>query len=652
MGKSYAVELDNFANTYEWAHKQDAASLGRLKHFLARWHGEHVRIVGSGGSYSAAVAAALFREIAHQSPTTPLTPIEFVSSLNRLASHSLLLSAEGKNKDVLAAAQASAQADISCAAVTLTASNPLVDFAVSNKSLRTFSYPMDWGKDGYLATNSLIGTVLIIYRMFFGEKRFSESLAHLFSQPRLTKRRNELAIFPSVEEAKRRGILLIYSAQAKPFAVDFESKAAESGLVSVQITDLRQFAHGRHLQLAVRQQPPFVICVYSETDSALAREITSHLPDRNFHEIKIDGISDQDVCVAGLVDAMYLIEAFAKDADYDPGQPDVPEFGRRIHAIDIRKVSAAPQPAKQDILELAARRKMGGVKSNLVSPLVKEAAERYWGKITRTKFKAIVFDFDGTLCRTENRYEGMPASIVDLICPLVSQGLVFAIATGRGDSLRDSLLQSFPSEMHSSIVVGYYSGAYIRSLDQPFEKPVANPEFEELWNWLNCSPYADLLKPLDSLVRGGQFSLRIPDAQRSARLRSAIGAWLYEKRKSSWRVFSSGHSIDVLDGVTSKRKVVSEIARKYGLQEDTQILRLGDSGHEEGNDFELLDQGLSLSCDKVSANLAACWNFGPAGNKQADVTSWYLQSITSQQNLFEIDERTLLLKIFEQVPTA
>ena len=101
------------------------------------------------------------------------------------------------------------------------------------------------------------------------------------------------------------------------------------------------------------------------------------------------------------------------------------------------------------------------------------------------------------------------------------------------------------------------------------------------------------------------------------------------------------HSIDVLDANTSKRLVVNHVAERLGLDPLTQILRLGDSGHEQGNDFELLGEGLSLSCERVSFGLDSCWNFGAAGNKQADVTMAYLRGLVPTDDAFRLSPSAL-----------
>ncbi|WP_428509491.1 HAD family hydrolase [Roseateles sp.] len=634
MGKPYSDELDGFAHTFQWAGQQP---VDQLRRFLSRWSGEHVAVVGSGGSYSAALVVALFRELAHHSPTSAVTPLEFDALLQRLSPRALLLSAEGKNRDVLAAAQAAQAADLSSAALTLTTSNPLLEFAAAHASLRAFAFQMDWGKDGYLATNSLLATSTLAYRVFFGQSDFMLQLGPLFHPERLGARRKHFNSWAGLERARQSGLLVLFSAQAKPFAMDLESKFAEAALGHVQLADLRQFAHGRHLQLA-SQTPMAVILATSVEEAPLAAATAQLLPSTvQQWTIELDGQREQDTAIAGLIDAMFLTDAFAKAAGIDPGQPEVPAFGRAIHAIESASLLRS-SPKVQSRLELAARRKeapqVRGERA--AKPGVVAAAADYADGLTRAEIKAIVCDFDGTLCRAENRFDLMAAEHAEQVSSLLRQGMVLAIATGRGNSLYDDLRKSFDPELHGAITVGYYSGSLIARLDEGFEQPPANAAFQDLLDWLQKSVYHQHCKPLSDLARGGQLSIRLDSAHECTRLLAALQHWLERNGLRGWRAFSSGHSIDILDADTSKRKVVAHIAARCQIDPNTEILRLGDAGHEGGNDYELLSEGLSLSCERVSVDLTACWNFGASGSNQVDVTSAYLRGLSRHDGAFRL----------------
>lgn len=634
MGKPYADELDAFALTYAWARKQD---VGQLRHFLNRWAGDYATVVGSGGSFSAAAVVALMRELAHHSPTTPVTPLEFVSMLDRLSPRALLLSAEGKNRDILSAARAAQAADLATAAVTLTRSNPLVELGRESLALRTFSFEMDWVKDGYLATNSLLATVFLFYRALFGDRDFDHHVGALMQPARLWARRRELRDWPNLARAKRHGVLLLHSARAKAFAIDLESKLAEAALGSAQVTDLRQFAHGRHLQLGANKPLPYVIVATSAIERGLADATLETIPPEVPRQLVVlDGHEEQDLAIAGLIDAMFLVEGLAKGESYDPGQPDVPGFGRAVHALDPQKLLATrPVPT---VLDLAARRKIAG-RAQRKKPLtdsIRQAGVDYAHRLTAARIGGLVCDFDGTLCRAENRFGLMDPSHAEQVSLLIKQGLKFAIATGRGDSLHQALRRSIDASLHDQIHIGYYSGSLVIRLDEEFVAPPANPAFEPLWQWLKDAARVEPLAPLDQLARGGQFSVRLSGPEECAQLRAAIRIWLDEHDRRHWRVFCSGHSVDVLDADTSKRGVLEHLAKTYGLDPATQILRLGDCGQEDGNDHELLRDGLSLSCDRVSADLMACWNFGAAGSNQAEVTMAYLRGLVPNDGAFRL----------------
>lgn len=641
LGKPYASELDALHDTYVWAEDQDVARLG---HFLTRWSSEHVAVVGSGGSYSAAVVVALFRELAHHSPTVAVTPLDFHAMVRRLSPRALLLSAEGKNRDILAAAQSAQAADLASAAITLTLSNPLIEFARSSSALRPFAFQMDWVKDGYLATNSLVATVLLAYRALFDDAGFKHDLAPLFAADRMATRRAFFAGWSGLQEARSRGVLVLYSSQTKAFAVDLESKLAEAALAPVQIADLRQFAHGRHLQLAMASPAPCVLVVSTAMEHALAAATASQFPSGlRWWDLVVDGRDEQDVAVAALLDAMFFTEAISRHAPHDPGQPPVPEFGRAIHAIDSAKLLPASRK-DLDTLQLAARRKSSAGAHELGDSRaqVLQAAAKYASKLTTARIKALVCDFDGTLCRVENRFGQIAPEHVEQISALVRQGLRFAIATGRGGSLHSQLQRAFEPDLHQAITVGYYSGSTIARLDEEFIRPPPNPDFQALCDWLAASVYSPFWKPLEDLVRGGQLCLRVDSAAQSARLQSAITQWLVRSGRRDWRVFTSGHSVDVLDGSTSKRNVVEHIAREAAIDPLQEVLRLGDSGHEGGNDYELLDAGLSLSCERVSTDMDACWNFGQAGANQTEVTMRYLRGLVRHDGAFRMTDSALL----------
>ena len=100
MGKPSLSELDAMPGVYEWAER---AEIGGLEEFTRKAAGRPLYVVGSGGSFSAAVFVSLL----HQSVgsiSKAVTPLEFAghTAIERESSV-LIISAGGNNSDALSA---------------------------------------------------------------------------------------------------------------------------------------------------------------------------------------------------------------------------------------------------------------------------------------------------------------------------------------------------------------------------------------------------------------------------------------------------------------------------------------------------------------------------------------------------------------------
>ncbi|NWD71772.1 HAD hydrolase family protein [Pseudomonas gingeri] len=630
MGKPYTTELDNLDSTVRWCFEQ---SVDFLREYLSRWKGEYAYFVGSGGSYSAAYAASELREIAHGSPTRSLTPMELSAKAKFTPSSKvMLLTAEGRNPDILTAASCAMQSDMTCAALTLTSENPLTRYASETGSIRPFVFDMPWGKDGYLATNTLIATVVLLHRAFFSDERSREFLIELFEKHALKQRRDQLRQDSRLEAMRGCNFIVLHDPMTKSFAIDLESKLSEAALAKVEVADFRQFAHGRHLQLASTTERVAVIAAYSADAGPLAHAMLALFPTSvQTFQLEVPGKQPHELVVAGLLMATLVTEAIAAAMKRDPGQPIVPLFGKAIYQLDSSLYYQGP-PLLSDRHRLAALRKFDHrivTAEELTTATV--AAEAYAAKMETAVYKAVISDFDGTLCNTEERYHGMCRKTARQLTHLMEEGLILSVASGRGDSLQKSLREAFPREFHKSIWVGYYGGSLIQSLDETFERPTGNEDFKALLKWLETTIYYPRVKEFDQSVRGGQLTIRVSSTEESRKLRLALRTHLNNQELFEWRVFCSGHSIDVLDAYTSKKNVLNVVAEKFGFNPQTEILRLGDSGDEEGNDYELLSEGCSLSAERVSASLVSCWNLAPSGCSQAVATLSYLERLHKKE---------------------
>jgi fructoselysine-6-P-deglycase FrlB-like protein len=161
MGKAYSSELDQVEATLDWCSSQsvDVLRSGTNLPLIC---------VGAGGSFSAAVFAAACAERQFGTVATPVTPLEYAQRSRYLAQHAtLLISAEGKSADILHAAAAAAATANEVSALTFSPAAPLVRLLherVPGAEVLALTAP--WGKDGYLATNSLVATVALLAKRF------------------------------------------------------------------------------------------------------------------------------------------------------------------------------------------------------------------------------------------------------------------------------------------------------------------------------------------------------------------------------------------------------------------------------------------------------------------------------------------------------
>ena len=87
------------------------------------------------------------------------------------------------------------------------------------------------GRDGFLATNSLIATLVLLYRAALStdaSEAGGELNLVLRSLPTITGSKRAI---------KNRTVVILAQAWATPAAVDFESRFAEAALANVTVTD-------------------------------------------------------------------------------------------------------------------------------------------------------------------------------------------------------------------------------------------------------------------------------------------------------------------------------------------------------------------------------------------------------------------------------
>ena len=617
MGRRFIDELQQLPATMQWAAEQDVALLRRAVHL----YGDRgLLAVGSGGSFTGAAYAADQHFRVYGRPSQAITPLEVFQVPTNAAANAagLLLSAEGKNHDILAAAKQFRLRACPTIGLTLRSKSPLVELSDETGAASLAAYDMPWGKDGYLATNSLIATLILLWRAYEADATVAAELPLL--------RNWYLRFDRHIEQAgsmKRSGrALILHGAVGRIGAIDLESKLTEGGLAFGQVCNFRQFAHGRHLQLSQLSEPVTVVS-FSTGGDPLAAETIRLLPTEAgpVLNVALPRISDAGAEIAGVLAAMVITRAWAGE-HIDPGQPAVPQFGRDLHALDVSTLAPHALPPTPAMLRKQA--------SGDPPEVLIQHARRYIERLQVARLRLLICDFDGTFCDTVKRFEGLDSRVAPELTRLARSGVHLAFATGRGVKLRKVLQDKLPADVWPMVTMGCYSGSFIFSLaDLHVAAPPADPRLSDLAQWL--SKTRALSTQVDPCADAGQLSLRGISGSDKVRLVAAINEWVAQHGYEGWRAFSSGHSVDVVTEKAGKLLVVQDACHRLGLDPLTQVLRVGDGGDFGGNDYELLSEGLALSVDAVPPGVEQCWNLLPRMLSGVRGTEYYLQNLEAAE---------------------
>lgn len=617
MGKRFIDELQQVPTTMRWAADQDVSLLRRAVHL----YGDRgLLAVGSGGSFTAAAFAADQHFRAHGRPSQAITPLEVFQIPATAAANAagLLLSAEGKNHDILSAATQLRLRACPTIGLTLRLTSPLVELSDATGAATLAAYDSPWGKDGYLATNSLVATLILLWRAYVPDVEVAAELPHLVdwyvqfdrSIKRVTARKQSART------------LILHGAVGRIGAIDLESKLAEGALAFGQVCNFRQFAHGRHLQM-YQPAEPITVVNFSREGDLLAAETFRLLPagDAPVLDVPLPGISDPGAEIAGVLAAMLITRAWAGEHN-DPGQPVVPQFGRDLHGLNVSTFARRPLPPAPAML----RKQVSGDPPEVLV----EHARRYIKKLQTARLRLLVCDFDGTFCDTVKRFEGLDSGIAPELTRLARNGIHLAFATGRGATLSRVLKDKLPADVWPMVTMGCYSGSFIFSLaDEHAAAPPADRRLTELAQWLLKTRV--LSTQVGPCVDAGQLSLRGVSGGDKVRVVAAINQWVAYQGHEGWRAFSSGHSVDVLTENAGKMLVVKDACHRLGLDPLMQVLRIGDGGDFGGNDYELLSEGLALSVDAVPPGVEQCWNLLPRMLSGVRGTEYYLHKLEAAE---------------------
>lgn len=641
MGKPYALELGHMGKTFEFAMKLD---VGPLAHAIAVSSAVPLLAVGSGGSFTAAHIGATLHQKYARTVAKPVTPLELCSTLPQTQDYAVLfVSAGGRNQDVLGAFRLVAAHEPRRLMVLCARKNsPLARMAKEFRYVDLYDYDIPSRKDGFLATNSLLSfaiTLLRGYGQAFGEAQsFPSTLAGLVGGGLEMEEFRERLERTCIPLWQRDSLIVLYGSSGQTAALDLESKFAEAALGPVQISDYRNFAHGRHHWLAKRGDTTGVLAIITDDDRSLADKTLSYLP-RTVPVARIDvrrnGIA---AMLATLVSTFYVVGLAGDARKIDPGRPGVPLFGRRIYHLrgwKSRDRSNVLTPEQ----DRAIKRKVKGDPETVLSAeemvFWKGAYERFVTGLETASFEAIVLDYDGTVC--EDRHHGLEKEMAHELVRLLKGNIMIGIATGRGISVRKDLRRALDRELWSRVLVGYYNGADIGLLSEnshPDSSDETCKELDLIYGELKRDKQISRLAK--STPRRFQITIEPHSAASSSQVWDLVQDVVHSTNVSGLTLVRSSHSIDILAPTVGKCQVVQRIKQVVGHENLVSVLCIGDRGKWPGNDFSLLRQPHALSVNEVSPDAEVCWNLAPHSHRGSQATLDYLAAIRVQSGKFQI----------------
>ena len=292
-------------------------------------------LVGSGGSLSAAAFGE--RLIWHHSgkPASAMPPYEFV----RLPSIDQevavwFLSYGGKNSDILAAAEHARRLRLSrCVVLTGTKKSPL---ALMAKEWGWKCVVLPGQERSFVATSGMLAMVSAMAGLLGNDGELT-TLDELFDYPSL------LDNFLRIDESSRQKaspildvldsihLIGLSSGWGWPALVDLESKIVEGGLCTIEISEMKNFTHGRYIGALERRKKNKLILLRTPENSELADFIQRKL----WRHLTTITLTTERAGVSGSIE-MVLNELFfaahlARKAGKDISNPRYPPEARGLY---------------------------------------------------------------------------------------------------------------------------------------------------------------------------------------------------------------------------------------------------------------------------------------------------------------------------------
>lgn len=622
MGKPFEKDLLMISNTVRWAFTED---ISILRNTISALTAYPLFIVGSGGSLSGAHFVAQVHEQVTGKMAKPVSPLEFTYSRTNPAFHAVLfLTAGGENKDIIGAFERAIQSEFAAIGIICAQQGSKISgMAKLYSHIQLFEYKNPAGKDGFLAVNSLLSTCILAARAYGALDPATSLMEEIFElEPGFNSDMWE-PIF------QRKTIIALGASWAWPALIDLESKFTEAALGNVIVSDIRNFAHGRHNWFDKRGDESALLVLETPQTKKIAQKTLDLLPAQYPGFVLRSSADGPPACLQLYIQVFHLVNEAGKRLNIDPGKPKVPDFGRKIYHIGLS--GSAPVKNKGNRFAWIQRKVRV---SNESEEAVEKALNEFLKRLADTKFSGIIFDYDGTLCDLADRFLPLREEISVALNNLLLHDIHIGIATGRGGSVQQNLREIIDEKYWGKVFVGNYNGAVVLPLNKDL------PGSVEL--------ISSALKKADTLLRDDSILKRYTEIETRPTqisvlfLSSSHNQTVLDRileilsGLNHLKIVQSEHSLDILECHISKINVVE--ALKTSIESDVKnILIIGDQGQLGGNDFEMLTQPYSLSVNRISTSLNTCWNLAPPGLRGYKAALSIIKAIKIKDKTFRLE---------------
>lgn len=309
----YIEELGDLPSTYRAAMNLD---VDKFANWLIDNRDRPLIAIGAGGSLAIAEIAAFLHNVSTGNLAKSAQPMAAYTHRVQPHTAALQIAASGSHGDGLAIADQLPRTFGSAAVFCGSEDSQLG--AAPPPGLASFAFPLLPQVHSWVAVNVLLAQAVVLTRAYGAA--FPDTIGALpqsfdyfqrygsTAQHSVATWRDRLA-----QVLERPALVCLFGPGTVPFAVDLDSKFAESGLGELSLSEYRNFAHGRYQSTLNRQNDFGVLAVSTAVEATIAKAVVDSLPDWLPHEyVEFAGGNASINIVDQLVQLLYILGALAE----------------------------------------------------------------------------------------------------------------------------------------------------------------------------------------------------------------------------------------------------------------------------------------------------------------------------------------------------